>query len=182
METIERGGDGFRVAAPDWDDPLDGSYSMRFGGRWNAPRSHPVVYLNADRETARANARRFLDDQLRGSPFTVEDLAPSELPLLITVISPALEHLDVVTPGGCEANGLPETYPLDALGNEVPHESCQPIGKQAWDGGLPGIACRSAAAGAPPDGEELAWYDRHDPDLELVGIETFEEWYGPIDW
>src|ERR1700678_3703225 len=113
MQTVARGGSSYRVADPAWTDPLDGRYSMQFGGRWNAPGSHPVVYLNADIETARANVRRLLDHQLRDSPFTVEDLEPSELPALVTVTSPVLEHLDLVTSEGCTTSGLPSTYPLD---------------------------------------------------------------------
>ena len=59
---------------------------------------------------------------------------------------------------------------------------CRPIGQRAWDGGRPGIACRSAAAHASADGEELAWFDRDDVELRSETVRRFSEWYGPFDW
>src|SRR5580700_5674212 len=104
MDVIERGGEYFRVADPAWDDPLDATFSMRFGKRWNAPGSFPVTYLNADLDTARANARHFLTEGLRGQPFSAEDIDPSERPVLVSADVPVNRYLDVVTPAGCIAN------------------------------------------------------------------------------
>jgi RES domain-containing protein len=182
METIERGGEHYRVADPDLENPLDGTHSMRYGGRWNAPGSFPVTYLNANIGTAKANARRLLTVSLRGQPFSAEDLERSELPVLISVDVPRLRYLDIVTPGGCVANGLPSTYPLNADGMVVQWSDCQPIGQRSWDEGLPGIACRSAAEAAPADGEELPWFDRHEFTLVAKETKSFDEWYGPFDW
>lgn len=181
-EIVDRAGEYCRVADPSWGDPLDGSFSMRFGARWNAPGSFPVTYLNADLGTARANAKRLLTEKLRGQPFTAQDLDPSELPVLVPVDVPRRSHLDVVTPEGIVGNGLPATYPTDGASALVPWGTCQPIGRQAWDSGLSGIACRSAAEHAPPEGEELAWFDRHDVELVAQDRQPFEEWYGPFDW
>jgi hypothetical protein len=50
------------------------------------------------------------------------------------------------------------------------------VGRTAWDAGLPGIACRSAAPAAPPDGEELAWFARGEP-LETLAVRRFTDWY-----
>lgn len=182
LVVIERGGEHCRVADPAWDDRLDGSYSMRFGGRWNAPGSFPVTYLNADVDTARANARRLLADRLRGQPFGAEDLDPSELPVLVWTEVPTGEHLDVVTSTGIVANGLPRSYPTDVTGGVVPHDRCRPIGQRAWDAALGGVACRSAAEHAPRDGEELAFFDRPEADLVVTLVQPFEEWYGTFDW
>jgi hypothetical protein len=181
-EVVDRGGEYYRVADPSWDDPLNGSHSMRHGARWNRPGSFPVTYLNADMGTARANARRFLTEQLRGQPFGAEDVDPSELPVLVAVDIPIRWHLDVVTPEGALGNGLPATYPTGDDGEVVGWEVCRPIGQRAWDDGLPGIACRPAVAGAPVDGEELAWFDRHDVELRADAARRFGEWYGPFDW
>ena len=181
MELIERGSEYYRVADPDWPNPLDGSYSMKHGGRWNAPESYPVVYLSRDLQTARANARRFFVDKLVGTVFRPSDLEPTALPVLVTVELPTLEHLDVVTDAGIVANGLPPKYPLESTGQIVDWSVCQPVGQQAWSGDLPGVACRSAA-GAPNDGEELAWFERADTELTMMHRELFDQWYGTIDW
>ncbi|RPI20440.1 MAG: hypothetical protein EHM57_08045, partial [Actinobacteria bacterium] len=62
---LRRGGTYFRVADPEWADPLDGRPAMARGARWNAPRSFPVVYLNATVELS----RRFVAHKLRGHPY-----------------------------------------------------------------------------------------------------------------
>jgi hypothetical protein len=182
MEVIGRKGEYYRVADPAWADPLDSSYSMRFGKRWNAAGSFPVIYLNADLSTARAIARRFLTEGLRGQPVTADDIDPSERPVLVATDVPDDRYLDVITRPGCVANGLPATYPTDGTGNIVAWPVCQAVGQQAWDAGLPGIACGSAAPGAPDDGEELAWFDRDEVSLEAKQTRAFGAWYGPIDW
>jgi RES domain-containing protein len=182
MDVVDRGGEYYRVADPAWDDPLDGRYSMRFGARWNAPGSFPVTYLNADMDTARANARRLLTEGLRSQPFTAQDIEPSERPVLVATAVPDDRYLDVVSPSGCVANGLTATYPADEAGGSVAWPVCQTVGQRAWDAGLPGIAYRCAAPGAPHDGEELGWFDRHEVTLEPGRAQLFEDWYGPIDW
>jgi len=182
MEVIDRAGEYYRVADPAWDDPLDASFSMRLGKRWNAPGSFPVTYLNADLGTARANARRFLTEGFRGQPFSAEDIDPSERPTLVSTDVPPDRYLDIVSTSGCVANGLPATYPSDGSGKIVAWSVCQTVGQQAWDAGLPGVACRSAAPGAPADGEELAWFDRREVALQPGETRTFGDWYGPIDW
>lgn len=182
MKVIRRDGECYRVADPAWEDPLDGSHSMKFGGRWNAPGSFPATYLSADMGTARANARRLLTELLAGQPVSAEDLDPSELPVLVDVDIPTASYLDVVTQGGIVENGLPATYPVDGKGSVVSWDVCQPVGQRAWDEELPGIACRSAAAHAPLDGEELAWFDRDEVTLAAKRTRRFDDWYGPFDW
>jgi hypothetical protein len=183
MDAVDRGGAYLRCANPSWSDPLDGSYSMRFGGRWNAPGTFPVVYLSADRDTARANARHLLTKGFDAVFVSAEDLDPSELPTLVTTGVPDDHYIDVVTDNGCVNAGLPTSYPYDATGQIISHSVCQPIGLSSWINEDSGIACRSAAPGAPPAGEELAYFDRPGKKLEPIGDPIpFEEWYGPIDW
>lgn len=181
MKRVGRGGTYFRVADPGWDDPLDGSYSQRFGGRWNPPRSFPVCYLNRDLSTARANARHLLEQRLAGLPVSVDDIDSHELPVLIDTTIDDDAFIDVVTDDGCRATGLAATYPLDEAGRPVPWTRCQPIGAAVWEDGEPGIACRSAAPLAPLAGEELAWFPRARR-LEARRRRTFDDWYGEIDW
>jgi RES domain-containing protein len=172
LPTVERGGPDepcFRVADPDWADPLDGGFAARHGGRWNPPGSFPVVYLNADVATARRNVDRLL----AGQPYGPEDLDPAEAYILVEAEAPRAGYVDVVTAAGLRACGLPESYPRDADGAVVDHATCRPIGVAAHEAGLPGIACRSAAPGASDADEELACF---------VAVAerrrwSFEDWY-----
>lgn len=180
LRRIRRGGEHYRVADPSWKNPLDGRFAGRRGGRWNPPDSFPVVYLNASLEVARANVLR----RFAGQPFGPEDLDSEEAPVLVIAEVPRDRYVDVVTDEGCEAAGLPVTYPRDgdAL---VGWDRCQPVGQRAWDEGAPGIAGRSAAPGMAPEDEELAWLDRgtggttSGKRLRKVRIEPFEEWFWP---
>jgi hypothetical protein len=148
----------FRVADPDWEDPFDGSYSMLQGQRWNARGSFPVTYLNANEETAEANGRYMLS-KVAGIGVDVDDLERGQLPVIIPYVVPDRTVLDIISDAGCLDAGLETTYPLDQDGAVVPHSRCQPIGQRAWDAGLDGVGCRSAAL-LGDDGRELAWFDR----------------------
>jgi len=169
---LRRGGRYLRVADPEWSNPLDGSFSMRRGGRWNAPGSFAVVYLNRTLGAARANvALRFA-----GLPFDVEDLDPAAAPVLVASDVPEDDFVDVVSDEGCRASGLPVSYPMDGSGDVVGRSVCQPIGAAAWEAGEPGIACRSAADGAARDDEELAWFERGDG-LTVTTTTPFDDWF-----
>jgi hypothetical protein len=172
MRHIERGGTYVRVVDPGWSDPLDASFSRRRGGRWSPAGEFAALYLCRDVETARANARRLL----AGQPFTFDDLRPERLPALVETTVPDARYVDAVGARGLASLGLPETYPLDERGRVVGHERCQPIGSAAWIAGEPGIACRSAAPGAPRWGEELALFDRGRR-LRRGRRRRFESWY-----
>lgn len=154
----------FRVADPDWQDPFDGSYSMLHGQRWNARGSFPVTYLNANEKTAEANAQHMLG-KLSGIGVDVDDIEQGQLPVIVPCVVEDRTVLDIISDAGCLAAGLDTAYPLDAYGEIVPHSRCQPIGQRAWDAGLNGVACRSAAL-LGDDGRELAWFDR--PGKRLV--------------
>jgi len=169
---VTRGGVYVRVADPDWDDPLSGEFARARGGRWNAPGSFPVVYLNGDERVARANVLQ----RFAGLPFGPEDLEPSAAPVLVSTVVAEDDFVDVVGDAGCVAVGLPATYPVDTDGVVVPHEVCRPVGQAAWDAGLPGVACRSAAPAAPSGGEELAWFARGGS-LVPLEVRRFTDWY-----
>jgi RES domain-containing protein len=169
---VTRGGVYVRVADPDWDDPLSGEYAKARGGRWNAPRAFAVVYLNGDVRVARANVLQ----RFAGLPYGPEDLLPLAAPVLVRTVVPEDEHVDVLSDAGCAAVGLPPTYPIDEDGALVPHEACRRVGQEAWDAGLPGIACRSAAPAAPSGGEELAWFARGDS-LVSLAVRRFADWF-----
>lgn len=83
--------------------------------------------------------------------------------------------MDAVTDNGLKSLELPASYPLDAGGETVPHDACQPIGQRAWEAGEPGIACRSAAPAAPPSDEELAYFGRRP--LRPLATDRFSSWF-----
>ena len=155
MRRVRRGGAYFRIADPNWPDPLDASYSVARGGRWNPPGSFPVLYLNRDVHTSRANLRR----RFAGLPYGPELLRPEQTPLLVETTVAEAEYVDVITDAGCREVGLPTTYPVDTHGHEIDRGRCQEIGSRAWQAGERGIACRSAAT-HDRSGEELALFRR----------------------
>lgn len=172
LRTVLRGGVYVRVADPAWDDPLDGRFAKASGGRWSAPGAFAVVYLNGDRQVARANVLQ----RFAGLPYGPEDLEPAAAPALVSTHVAEDDFADILTDAGCATAGLPATYPVDAAGVPVPHRTCRPVGRAAWDTGLPGIACRSAAPQAPQRGEELAWFARG-ARLVPLRVESFDAWY-----
>jgi len=169
---VSRGGSYFRVADPNWPDPLDGLPGVATGGRWNKPGSFPVVYLNRTRSLA----RKFVAHKLRHQPYAPEDLDPATGPILVSVDLDDRHHVDVVTDDGCIAAGLPGSYPRSDDGETIQHEVCQPIGRTAWDEGEPGIACRSATETAVAADEELAWFQRTER-LTAASMEPFTGWF-----
>lgn len=171
MRHLRRKGLYLRVADPSWRDPLSPRHSIRRGGRWNAPDSFGVVYLNASRDVARAQVERSLEP--RG--IRPEDLEPDQGPVLIHTQIPDNQYVDAISDRGLKSLGLPQTYPFDEHGEVIPHNTCQPIGQRAWDEGEHGIACRSAAPTAPAAGEELAFFDRQG--LRVHRRVRFADWY-----
>jgi RES domain-containing protein len=163
--TARRGGAYNRLAEPAWADPLDIGFARERGGRWNAPGTYGVLYLNGSPAVARAQARH----KLAGQPFGIEDLDESEQHDLVDVEVPAGDYLDCVTDAGLEAVGLPASYP-----RAVGHAECRPVGAAARDAGRPGVACRSAAA---PEGEELAVFDIAAGGVVMTGRRAFADWF-----
>jgi hypothetical protein len=143
-----------RVADTTWSHPLDPSWAARFGGRWNAPASFPVLYLNEDLFTARAQIHALL----RAWPANPEDLRDDAPYVLVLAGLPRRQDVaDALSDEGLDALGLPSSYPLDARGDPVPHERCQMIGTDVHVARLRGVWCRSAAT-ADGSGRELAWF------------------------
>ncbi len=176
--TTRRGGRYYRLADPDWPDPLDSSYSLTYGGRWNAPGAFPVLYLNDTVATARLQVLHKLADL----PYGPEDLDPDEQHDLIGVDVPAHAYLDCVSDDGLTRVGLPTSYPRHANGRAIAHSTCQPIGQHAWDDRLPGIACRSAATGATKTTEELAFFDRPRRTRPTIQARaSFADWWWKFD-
>ena len=144
-----------RVTRPHHDDPYDPTWAQRRGGRWNPPGSFATLYVNADVATARRQIVRLLEDTV----VEPDDLTGDAYELVGAYLPGSQVAADVVTDGGVAAAGLPPTYPADAEGRRVAHEVCQPISVEAYEAGLDGVHCRSAAT-LDGDGRELAWWPR----------------------
>ncbi|HXH55932.1 RES family NAD+ phosphorylase [Iamia sp.] len=158
-----------RLADPTWTDPIDATFAAIHGARWTPPGGPSTLYLNTDETTARANLQRFLAD----APFAPEDLNDANGYQLVPVALPDGQHaLDALTDGGLSDVGLPDTYPLDHDGAEIAHAACQPIGADAYDAGLDGVRCRSAAGIS----SELAWFPRHQA-ATPGPAQPFSDWY-----
>lgn len=172
--TIRRGGAYNRLTEPSWADPLDTSYSKQRGGRWNAPGSLGVLYLNRDLRVAHLQVQH----KLRGQPYGVEDLDEEEQHDLVSVEVDERKWLDCMTEAELEAVGLPVSYPRHSNGRPVRHETCQPIGQVAYGDDRPGVVCRSAVDGATPDDEELAVFDREvNAAVRMTGRQPFADWF-----
>jgi hypothetical protein len=143
-----------RVADTTWSHPLDPSWAARVGGRWNPPSSFPVLYVNEDLSTARAQ----IHSLLRSWPVNPEDLRDDAPYVLVLAGLPRRQDVaDALSDEGLDGLGLPRSYPLDARGDRVPHEPCQRIGTTVHTARLRGVWCRSAAT-ADASGRELAWF------------------------
>jgi hypothetical protein len=173
-ETVRRGGAYNRLAEPAWTDPLDTSYSKARGGRWNPPGAFGALYLNRDVRVARLRVEHALADQ----PYGVEDLDEAELHDLVELEVPDQAWLDCVSDSGLAAVGLPASYPRHPGGSPVEHPECRPVGQAAFNRGLPGLACRSAAHGATAADEELAVFARAGaPTVTMTGRRAFADWF-----
>ncbi len=147
-ELLVDGHSWWRIAERHWHDPLDPGFAAQHGGRWNAPGSHPTLYLNEDQVTARLNLREFI----RNWPYEPEDLRVDTGPLLVGARLPRQQTVcDVHTRLGVVRAGLHPNYPYDELGKVLEHAPCQAIGARVKAAGLRGVRARSARArdGAP---------------------------------
>ena len=173
-ELLPDGHVWYRIAEAGWRDPLDPSFAAVLGGRWNPPNSHPTLYVNEDRSTARLNLRTFIE----GWPYEPEDLRDDTGPVLVhATLPPTQRAADVHTPRGVAAVDLPATYPLGGDGRLIGHDRCQPIGLEAKRRGLRGVRSRSARA---PDGagRELAWFPAtRRSRARAVAVEPFDDWF-----
>lgn len=173
-ETLDDGRAWYRIVDAGWSDPLDDTFAMIAGGRWNPPGSWRTLYLNEDVVTARLNVDRFV----AGWPYEPEDLRDDNGPHLAVAVLPRNQTvLDVHTPEGVAAVGLPPTYPTDATGAVVGHDVCQPIGTAAHAAGLRGVHARSAQT-AHGAGRELAWFPATARSrARLVARRPFTDWF-----
>lgn len=173
-EQLVDGHEWWRIADPDWNDPLDPTFARARGGRWNPPDGWNTLYVNEDVVTARLNLKLFTD----AWPYQPEDLRPEQAPVLIGLTLPPHQTVaDVHSPAGLAVAGLPATYPLDSRGQIVPHQPCQRFGTTAHAAGLRGVRCRSATLPLG-EGRELAWFPATTSTrATLTERRPFADWY-----
>jgi RES domain-containing protein len=168
MRRIPRGGTYFRICKAEWTDCTDTRFSLQ-GGRWNAPGTFPVLYLNRTLAMAALQAI----ENFRGEAHSLFDLRPERRPHLQEFEVPSAEYIDVVSAEGIAACGLPEHYP-----EGVDWAQCQPIGRAAYDQDAPGIACRTACPGGnEPEHEELAVFVRTGTPAAPGARHPFSAWF-----
>ena len=122
---------GYRIQAPGFD-PRSGAGARRFGGRFNPPKSFPVIYLCLTRPCVVAELTR----QAERQGISVADLLPRELwavqveldGVLDLTDPDVLDHLDV------------NPADLTREGRELTHE----IGEAAFGQGFQAVRSRSA--------------------------------------
>lgn len=122
---------GYRNQAPGFD-ARSGEGARRFGGRYNPPRSFPVIYLCLTKPCAAAELTR----QAVRQGVQVEDLLPRELWSIATELETVLDLTDVsvLTSAGVNSADLVRTG----------HAFTQQIGESAHGRGVQAI--RSASA------------------------------------
>jgi RES domain-containing protein len=175
MKHVERGGLHFRVCDPSWADPLDTAFSKHHGGRWNAPGSFGVLYLNATVAVAAGNARRAYEGEIA----TLFDLLPEQRPDLQLVTVSPMRVVDATTDAGLRSLRLPASYPAGAT-----WDACRRIGARAYTAEENGIACRSANATERTneivEGEELVVFDTALGFVSRAERVPFVQWY-PVE-
>lgn len=145
---------------------MDGSHSMRRGGRWNAPGAFPVVYTSCTDEVAIANLWRQYEHEV-GQPWDVSEEFQADL-YEIHLDQDGL--VDIVSSEGLAGVGLPATHPKD-----VSHTVTQPIGGRLHGERRPGVWARSAAL---PEGEEIALFTDYCNEVTVVsGPKRLWEWF-----
>ena len=50
--AVPDGHERLRVADPAWDEPIDASYSVAIGGRWNSPRTWAEAHTETGADVA----------------------------------------------------------------------------------------------------------------------------------
>jgi len=123
---------GYRNQAPGFD-PKSGEGARRFGGRFNPPKSFPVVYLCLTRPCVVAELTR----QAERQGISVADLLPRELWAVQVELDGVLDLTDP------EVLELLDLDPADLTreGRELTHE----VGEAAFEQGFQAIKSRSAA-------------------------------------
>lgn len=122
---------GLRSQAPGFD-ARSGEGARRFGGRFNPPRSFPVIYLCLTRACVSAELRM----QAARQGVQVDDLLPRDLWSIATALDKVLDLTDALVVASLGVD------PVDLVRPD--HVFTQEIGEAAHERGLQGIMSPSA--------------------------------------
>lgn len=176
MQTITSfSGTVFRCIPSASTTPLSSTYSVTYGGRWNAAGTYPVLYTFLSQNLAST----WYYSSLTSAGLTINEVQPEQLPDLI-VLNCNLDNVaDLTTDEGLSEVGLPATYPEGFRGREA-WVTTQPIGTTIYNSGNTSILTRSASAssweGSMVDWAELAVFTEQATEPELVERISPEDW------
>lgn len=131
VDLVNFAGVGFRSQSQGFD-PRSGEGARRFGGRFNPPRSFPVIYLCLTRACVVAELTR----QAERQSVQLVDLLPRELWSLETSLDHVIDLMDGAT---LEATGL---VAADLIRPD--HTFTQQVGAAAHERGIQAIRSLSA--------------------------------------
>lgn len=131
VDLIGFAGVGYRSQTPGFA-PRSGEGARRFGGRFNPPRSYPVIYLCLTRACVVAELTRLAERQ----SIQPVDLLPRELWSVETSLDQVIDLTDVAT---LDATGLAAA---DLIRPD--HAFTQQIGEAAHERGIQAIRSPSA--------------------------------------
>jgi RES domain-containing protein len=151
---------------------LSGEGSFKFGGRWNAPESFPVIYsstqpgtaieetfqLAADYELTPDDLKPRITCGIEWDLSRVLDLTGAQLPAWLNLAKWMLEDFSHINDGGFET-------------------LCQAFGRAARSSGLSAILCPSARIAA---GMNLVVFRdrlRRDETMELLGEDELQKYF-----
>ncbi len=154
---------GFRHQAPGFD-PRSGEGARRFGGRFNPPRSFPVIYVCLTKPCVVAE----LTHQAGRQGIEVEDLLPRELWSIASDLQKVLDFTDiaVATAAGLDLADLVRPN----------HAFTQQIGEAAHERGVQAIRSPSATG----IGEVVALLPENLGGATLQ-VELVEVWESSLD-
>lgn len=86
IKHVTREGEYFRVAAPEWENPLDFEPTQRSAG-------FPALYLYGSPTCARTT----ITQRFAGGAINLEDFKLEAAPILVTVKIPEAEYVDAIS-------------------------------------------------------------------------------------